>query len=413
MYKIEKLKENDYSNLAQIFKNAYPGIPASLEDYENSMKKQHEYEWLNFYGVYDENNLVGGMRLHDFEMNLMGQYIKAGGVGSIAVDLLYKKQKVAYEIMKFYLYHYKNLGASMALLYPFNPEFYRKMGFGFGTSMNQFKVKPSYLKRGSTKKHMKCLSVEDAKELHDFYNMQVNKNNGLIKKELREFQNRLKNKTNKIYGYKKDGKIEGYIAIAFKKSSEETFLTNDIFVSEILFDNLDAFNEIMTFLHDQKDQIRYVIINTFDEDFRYTLNDPRNDSNKRLVSVYHECSYQGTGIMYRVLDVNKLLEDLKNHNFSNESCNLKLKINDSFMEENEGYYFLEFKDGSLKCSNDEIEYDVELEVNIDDFSSLITCSVDLKSLYRYGLIKLSDEVYLDKLNRIFKSDEKPKCLTSF
>jgi len=412
MYSIIKLQDNELRNLIKIFLNAYPGIPMSFEEYEEKIFEQNDYSHINFYGVYDNDRLIGGMRLHDFKMTLLQQKITAGGVGSVAVDLLFKKEKVAYEMIKFFLYHFREKGASMALLYPFNPEFYKKMGFGFGTSMNQFRVRPKDLPKGYSKKNIKHLTIDDSEAMCKFYNRMAGKTNGLIEKCTKEFQSLFKDESNKIFGYKVDDEILGYIIFRFKKGNIDSFLVNDIFISEILFENSEVFIELMTFLNSQNDQIRYIIFNTQDENYRFALKDPRNNSNRLLSSVYHECSTQGTGIMYRVINIPKLFHDLRDHNFNNQSCKLKLKINDTFMEENNKSFIIHFNNGKAICS-DEAEYEVELSIDIADFSSLIACVVDLKSLYRYGMVKLSREDYLNKLNTIFSSDEKPKCLTAF
>ena len=146
MYSIKKLDNSQIIDLAKIRANSFTAISLPLEKHAEIMNNQNEYDFINFYGLFNEENLIGGMRLHDFKMNLLNQKIFAGGVGSVAVDLLHKKEKVALEIIKFFIYHYKERGASMALLYPFRPDFYKKMGFGFGTSINQFKIKPCDLR---------------------------------------------------------------------------------------------------------------------------------------------------------------------------------------------------------------------------------------------------------------------------
>jgi predicted acetyltransferase len=412
MSSIKKLDSTQIIDLARIRANAYPAIPLQPEKHAEIMNTQNEYDFMNFYGLFNEENLIGGMRLHDFKMNLLNQKIFAGGIGSVAVDLLHKKEKVALEIIKFFIYHYKERGASMALLYPFRPDFYKKMGFGFGTSINQFKIKPCDLPKGNSNKNIKFLSKDDAEDMCKFYNSIVNKTNGLIEKCPKEFESLFDLESTKIVGYKVGNVISGYLIFYFRKGETGSFVVNDIFSSEILFENSEVFLELMTFLNTQSDQIRYVIINTQDENFRFALNDPRNNSDKILVSVYHECSTQGTGIMYRVINIPKLFEDLNDHNFNNINCKLKLSIIDSLIPENQGSYVVQFNNGnSALVEND--DYDVELTMDIADFSSLITCAVDLKSLHKYGQVQLSDEGYLNTLNVLFTSDEKPLCMTNF
>ncbi|XJS51965.1 sterol carrier protein domain-containing protein [Tissierella carlieri] len=170
--------------------------------------------------------------------------------------------------------------------------------------------------------------------------------------------------------------------------------------------------ELMTFLNSQSDQINNVIFNIQDENFRFILEDPRNDSSNILTPVYHESSMQGTGIMYRVIDLKGIINELRNHNFNNERCKLKITIRDNFIPDNDGSIIVDFNNG-FPTIVDNKEYDVEINLDIADFSSLITCTVNFKSLYKYGRALISDESYLKKVNNIFASDEKPICMTMF
>ena len=85
------------------------------------------------------------MRLFDFRMTLHETAVSIGGVGGVAVDLAHKKQKVARDMILFFLRHYREKGAALTTLHPFRPDFYRQMGFGHGTKMNQYRVKPASL----------------------------------------------------------------------------------------------------------------------------------------------------------------------------------------------------------------------------------------------------------------------------
>lgn len=418
MYSIRKLSmEKDFKDFGDIGANAYPGQKViTLEEKENLVKnitKTHnENPYVKFYGAFNDEELVGGMRLHDFKMNLLSTKIPAGGIGFVAVHLLHKKEKVAKEILTYFIEHYKNLGASMALLYPFRPDFYKKMGFGFGTSMNQYKVKPSNLPSGNSKANISFVKEEEAKLLLDCYTRIYERTNGLIEKYEQEFITILKTPKFKVACYKNNDKVEGYIVFEFRSVETDNILINNIYVNDLVFENTTALSELMTFLNSQSDQISHIIFNLQDEDFRFLLDEPRNDSNNMFAPVYHECSIQGTGIMYRVIDTKMLFNQLSTHNFNNISCNVKLTIKDSFIKDNDGSTIISFNNG-LPTISDDSAYDVEVTLDIADFSSLITCSVSFKSLYKYGRAHISNIEYIDTINKLFSSDEKPICLTRF
>lgn len=418
MYTIRKLEsEQEFIQFADIAGNAYPGFKIQTQEekktfIENAMKAQRDNPYVKFYGVFEDEGLYGGMRYHDFKMKFLSAKIKVGGVGLVAVHLLHKKEKIAKEIITEFINHYRNEGASMVMLYPFRPDFYKKMGFGFGTSMNQYKVKPCNLPKGNSKSNISFIKIEEANKLLECYTRVYEKTNGLIEKYERDFILIFKNPRLKVVAFKKENEVQGYMSFEFKSGSDKSSMINDIIVNDLVFENSEALSEMMTFLNSQSDQIRYVVFNLQDEDFRFLLDDPRNDADNLFAPVYHECSIQGTGIMYRVVNIRSLIDNLKDHNFNNETLRLKITIRDSFIKDNDGSYILDFINGAVKVTSEQ-EYDAEISLDIADFSSLITCAVSFKSLYKYGRVTISKNEYLDKINRIFSTASKPVCMTVF
>lgn len=98
------MKEEDFIHFVNIVVGAYPGRMGSLQPTKEQLKALFMYNQNNdaaihYYGLWEDNKLIGGMRLHDFEMNLFSKMIPIGGVGLVAVDLLRKKEKVAKELI--------------------------------------------------------------------------------------------------------------------------------------------------------------------------------------------------------------------------------------------------------------------------------------------------------------------------
>ncbi|MDD1501352.1 GNAT family N-acetyltransferase [Lysinibacillus sp. CNPSo 3705] len=83
---------------------AYPGRIGSLQPTKEQLKalfmhNQNNDAAIHYYGLWEDNKFFGGMRLHDFEMNLFSKMMPIGGVGLVAVDLLRKKENVAKELI--------------------------------------------------------------------------------------------------------------------------------------------------------------------------------------------------------------------------------------------------------------------------------------------------------------------------
>ena len=129
------------------------------------------------------------------------------------------KEHVAKEMMTYFLRHYRERGVPIAILYPFRPDFYKKMGFGYGTKMNQYRVKPAALPKGPSRAHVRYLDKSDGdrQAVMDCYNRFLDGTHGLIAKSAYELKRLMENPNHRILGYEKDGRIAGYLIFSFDK----------------------------------------------------------------------------------------------------------------------------------------------------------------------------------------------------
>ena len=66
-----------------------------------------------------------------------------------------------------------------------------------------------------------------------------------------------------------------------------------------------------------------------------------------------------------------------------------------------------------KISQADETFEVEMSVDISEFSALAIGAVSVRSLYNLGKITLSEAKYLDVIDNIFRVPAKPICLTDF
>jgi predicted acetyltransferase len=412
----KKLSEEEIVDFIKIGGLAYPFMniitPEDLQKQADRYKKiQSEDPNATIYGAFRDDKLVGGMMLHDFSMNFADVQIKAGGVGFVAVDLLHKKERIAKDIISYFIDHYRQSKVAVAMLYPFRPDFYKQMGFGFGTKMNQYKIKPNTLPKASHKENIHYLTEQDEDGLINCYNVFANKTHGMIARTNAEISNiYAPGKTTVIY--KQGENVEGYVSFFFKKVGEQNAMKNDIIVKELIYLNLEVFKQLLNFLHTQFDQINRIIINTQDEYFHYLLSDPRDESDNCFAPVYHQSNLQGVGLMYRIIDNGLFFSQLEGHSFNNENIKLKLTIVDNFVEENNKPIIVEFKNGKPFVVGG-MNYDAEISMDISDFSAMAMGSVEFRALLRLGLAEISDKSYAEIVNNLFKTKDKPICTTMF
>jgi predicted acetyltransferase len=417
MGEVRRFTEADFDDFATILANAYPGMRiVSAEDRarvkERFLQTHNQDPLADYHGLFRDGKLLGGMRLHDFTMTLLSAKARVGGVGEVAVGLAYKKEKVARDMMAYFLGHCKKMGAPMAVLYPFRPDFYKRMGFGYGTKLNRYRVRPGSLPRGPSKEHVRTLGEADKQALLACYSRYADRTHGMIEKSPAELDRLFESPRAKIFGYEKDGQILGYLVFIFQRGKEDNWLSNDIAVREFIYETREALSELLTFLHTQLDQVRYILFDLHDGDFHYLLLDPRNESDNLIGPVYHETNTQGIGLMYRVLDTEGVFRVLRDHDFGGHDCRLKLSIRDDFVPGNHGSTVVHFEKGqpNLRAGGDS---DVEVGLDVSDFSSLLVGTVSFRRLYQYGLAAISDPQYVATVNAIFRTEEKPVCTTMF
>jgi predicted acetyltransferase len=343
-------------------------------------------------------------------MNFLQTQIPVGGVGQVAVSLEHRREHIAKELMLFYLRHYRERGTPLAVLYPFRPDFYRQMGFGYGTKMSRYRLDPAALPQGRGKNNVRRLTGGDREALLACYTRYARRTHGMIDRTERELDQLFGDEERRVVGYEKDGRLEGYLVFTFERDG--SFLVNDLYVREFLYETREALAGLLAYLRSQNDQVRRIILQTQDSSFHHLLDDPRNGSDELVSPVYHATNLQGVGLMYRVIDVRRMFHLLAERDFGGHTCGLELTVKDTFLPENAGATRLAFDEGQMRVLKDG-PYDMAVTMDIASFSALLAGTVTFERLHTYSLAEISNPAYVDTVSRVFAVEQKPVCITSF
>ncbi len=406
--------EQELLEYARIQLSAYPAIPGPAEKLLERLNLMVEHDDASrLWGVFEDERMIGGMRMLDFQLNYFGQFIPAGGVGSVAVDLPQKKKGTAKDIIQFFIQHYQDKQAYLTLLYPFRPDFYHKMGYGFGQKNNQYSFTPDSLPYAGSRHGVDYLTQDDLPLLEEFCAEQSARQHGFCKKSSFELQGMLRghcpNRT--LVGYKQDGALKGYLRFSFRRGHESNFVKNNMVIHEWLWDGQEALAALCSFLHTQADQINRIIFATQDQNFHFLLADVRNGSDNIIPSVYHETNTAGVGLMYRITGLKEFLQQTGYRNYNGQTINLRLNVTDTFRPENAGEYLLSFQEGKLTLV-DKLDSAVDVSIDIAELSTLAMGSVGFGELYRLGKVQ-TGAGYVKELNKLFAVSAKPECITAF
>lgn len=408
---IRKIEAKEIERFAELQAQAYCGLGVGkyrLNLYNNLFTKSMALYSENTYGYFRGGQLLGGLRLIDYHMNLRGNAIPAGGIASVAVDVLNKKEKCAKEMMAYALETFREQKRHMVLLYPFKTQFYKKMGFGHMTYLYEYKVQPANFKSYGSKDHLMHLDEGFKDTITTCYDKFYLKNNGLLSKSNFDHE-RFFSENRRTVGFIRDGEVLGYINYTF--DSEYAF-KNNMVIHEFVYLEPDVLREFSTFLNSQADQFQYIRIHTGDPYFHFLVESPENGHCSAFDSFKNEFRESAVGLMCRVVNTKGIFDDLKGVNFGGQNLELKLHILDDFVDENNGSVYLKFKDGQVDL-NEVDKYQVELTLTVEHFSSLIAGAITFDKLHEYGMLKLSNEDFNEELKRIFNVNSAPLCYTFF
>ncbi len=412
MREIRKLAKEQIREVLEIVSRAYPTIDLSseqkIEDFERRVLEGFDIISREWFGLFEDDVLLGNMVLYDFTINYYGKDIKGCGIGFVAVDFLHKKQKICRDMLQFYLKLSKERGYPLALLYSFRPDFYKKMGFGYGTSCFNYVTCPDRLPKTDKNYPFRYLRISDLELIKSFYGNLYKDNHGMIVKNPKEIETMLKTPGITVVGYEENGILLSLLSFSMHEIHGTNETSNmDL---EMLFINSKGLKASLNFLRNQADQVSKIAFSTPFKSFYFNMEDIRH-MDKRILREpgFHHTFDSGMGIMYRALDpVNLII----NRPVEIDNIKIRFLLTDSFMPENETDFIICWNDNNPSLSKDS-NYELELKMDISDFSSWIMNSIDISTMHQYGLVEISDETYLDTLIKAFFYKQQPICLQRF
>lgn len=414
---IRLLEENDLTTAIDIVSLAYPGMniqtPESKKDFVNRLiNEQKQRTDVKFFGYFKQEEMIGVYRVSEFACNVNGEFQRVFGLGMVAVHLLHKKEKVAFQMLSNFHAYARQEGVALVSLYPFNPSFYRKMGYGYGPLKYEFRLIPHAFK-GGAKEHVTFLSPADEDDIVSLYDRYAKENHGMFKRTWVE-KDRIKNAATNYVGVYEGEILVGALAFTLQPVKDSHFLHQHMIVHEWIWTTPRAFQQLASWLSSQQDQVERIIIRTHDKSFLYSLEQPLNDSNHLIPSVNHEVATTGAGIMYRIVHIPSFVQAMNDQQLRrpNENTRILLEVKDSFLGEQDGIFELRYHEQCWTATKIETTEAAHVSIRIGDLSAWWMGCVSITELIKYGQVVIN-KLDSHKLDEWFKPTNSPICYTSF
>lgn len=415
MREIKRLESTHIDAYANIAFNAYPSFKDFSHEARINYKKTVQLIMdtdpiVSFYGLFEDDTLIGVMRLFDFQMNLFGKIMPVSGLGFLGVHLLHKRKGVARQLIDFYEAHYLEKQVPIASLLPFRPDFYKARGYGFGTKMCQYRIPTTCLPNYSQGQKLRYLGPDDIEQILMCHSRVVDKSHGRMMKFGDEIRDLFGDPFNRVVGFIGEaGQLEGYLVYQFQNGKSGNYTINHIYIKEMIYERIAVLRQLLAYLKNQEEQVSLVIFNTQDEHFHYLFDNPLNDTKNYIPYGYLETNTQAIGMMYKVLDVAMAFKQCAHRQYNHVALAVKFNVVDDATQNVESTKVT--FDGKAILGKD--TYDLEVKLKRSDFSALFMGSTSVYGLYHLGLLELDKPELLEKLDLVFYCPQKPVCYTDF
>ncbi|MBQ9960385.1 MAG: GNAT family N-acetyltransferase [Firmicutes bacterium] len=404
-----------------IYLNAYPAFKSVGDEGRDKYRPRILYSMENdkhihFYGLFEDGKLIAQMKLIDFSMNAFGKMIKACGLMALGVHPMHKKKGAARDMVRFFEEYTRESGASVAMLLPFRIDFYRQMGYGYGSKMEEYRL-PTINLPAADKEELKKLSFigsDEAatNEILQCYSTFSEKNHGMCLKFEDEIRALDGDSDTRRVGYYKNGQLKGYVFFNFVCESDVNYTLNRMEVTELVYHSPEVLKTLLGFLRNQSDLAQTTVIRTGEPDFYHLLPSAQDTSNNYMDFGFLQTNVAAVGTMYKVVNLKEFIKSTSHRKFI--PCKLTVKFDyESELYHTENSFAVAFgADGHWSIGNIE-DSEVTVLCKLSDLSSLLMGSAEFSSLVRLGVIRISDESYVELLDTLFHCKQKPWTNTDY
>lgn len=400
------------SQLQQNVLTAFPS-KVSAEFLSNMPSELHEPNEGRYLGYFDDNGtLIGSILMMDFSLNVRGIMMPMGAAAYVSTNFLHKKEHIARDLLRVLMGYYIKLGTPIGCLHPFNPAFYRKMGYGHCMEANFYMPKASSIRSFGHKENL-CFAdkAHDEQAVLDYYHAFAKRTNGAT---IHHYMD-----PHRIFDMpyvvlcRKGGRITGYLTFEFVEVDHYTDMYHDLCVREMIYDDLDTLEQFMTFFASQSDQIDRVRIYSPDNYLHTMFVNPDSGENRAHDGCIHEIGRRTMGNMIRLFSVADYFAVQTHccvpvqHPFT-----LALHLTDTFLEQNNRIFLLRIEGSKVSLVPQAVP-DAALWSDISDFSSFVIGAIPLQDFLRLGRMTLDMPAYARDIQNALGWDTKPCNYTYF
>lgn len=379
---IRYAEKNDTDSIKEIWSYCFNDSEKFMDYYFNN-----KYDIDNTVVVDEREDVVSSLQLNQYKLRLNDKVYDVSYIVGVSTFPQVRGMGYMKNIMTFSLKELYKKGQLISILMPIDYRLYRKYGYEHCYDQLEYKIDINSL--SSFKVNGRMYKVNDSyiEEIIKINDNFLNELNGNIVRDNNYYKNLFKeveSEDGHIYIHENNG-YEGYI-IYFLNGEE-------MFVRELFYKNIESLKSMLKFIYNHNTQCKKIIISApINDKIRFILDNPK-DSEIRIKPF----------MMGRVINLKKYLETLNIN--KNIKGNTVIKIEDKFIEENNGVFHISINNGNIKVNK--VEDDFKLQFSINIITQLIFSYIDVNESLMLSNIEENEcnKKDIDLLKLIFNKKE--------
>lgn len=336
---------------------------------ERKLLENDKFRYEEFIGAFtDDNKMAAVLQCEPHYMWLNGKSVKSGGIANVSTLPEHRQGGMVRNMMKKICNTMYDNGCTMSYLYPFSYEYYRKFGYEMCNEMLRIEASPDDIGDlpfiGKAKQFEHGEEGTDPSDIIEIYTEFSSRYNIMLDRDAWQWERKLEHdpvlsniRTYIIYD-------ENSIACAyFTYTYKREGYSSELNITDIAWKNSESKYQLFAFLKRFSGNVKKMKFHVPPEMvMSYIWPEPKKC----------EVFYEHSG-MARVINAKAALETI----FLKKDESFTIKINDSFMEQNNKSYKVYDKDSETHVQEYDGECDIECSVQalaqiLTGFASLET-----------------------------------------
>lgn len=329
-------------------------------------------------GLFDGGELLSCCSYHDFRTRVRGSWLRMGGVAGVATPPEHRRQGLGRQLMGELLAEFREEGLPLSALWPFDYEFYARLGWAHAHVLARYEVEPADLASAGDDPAgtFRRLTVDDYDLLEPVfaswqsgYELATGRDQGWWRRRIFERFG----EEEYVYAWEHEGDVRAYVVYHFDGEGADRTLS----VWELAAADPEARRQLWRFLADHDSQVGRV---------KFTLSGEHALLEEVADPSAVECSVE-PGPMVRLVSVSDAIESIAYpEGIDGEAV---VSVSDSLADWNDGTFAVSFADGRAACEPaPESSPDVRLDVSA--LSQLVVGSNSLDALVRLSSATVAD-----------------------